>query len=75
MSNDGVLMTGRGDVMRESLNTDRKELLVSEVQDLCLLNNGCHKKVGGEKGPPDNSCRHTQLFTWCHALEIGGRHE
>lgn len=53
--------------MRESLHTVRTEMLVSEVQDLCLLNNGWHIKasgceergqqVGGETGVPDNSCR------------------
>lgn len=54
MSNDGVFITGGGGgIMRESLNTVRKELLVSEVQDLCWLNNGCHKKASGgkERGP------------------------
>lgn len=53
MSNDGVLITGGQDVMKESLNTARKELLVSEVQDLCWVNKGCHKKASGgkERGP------------------------
>lgn len=35
--------------MRESLNTVKKELLVSEVQDLCWLNNGCHKNAVREE--------------------------